>query len=306
MISASPEQLAHWRAVVRRVSDGYVLAHGRRPSIFNPRLYSEKMQWRKLFELDPRFSILCDKLAVRDFVAGRVGAQHLIPLLWSGTDPASIPFGDLAPPYVLKSTHAAGHTIVVRNLADVDPAAMRRAAANWLTYCHGKTIHEPGYVNVPRRLMVERLLFGPGAAASVEYKVFVFDGRARVILSLDVAADRISRQAAFHAPDWAPLGWSMTRVPGQATVLPKPAKLDEVIGLAETLGRDFSHVRVDLYECAEAIRVGELTLYTWSGYEPYRPAGVDRILGDFWRIPHSASRALWTIANARHVIPAPD
>lgn len=287
---------------MRRVSDGYLAAHGRRPSIFQPRLYSEKMQWRKLFELDPRFPVLCDKLAVRDFVAARVGRERLIPLLWSGSAPRSIPFGRLTPPYVLKGTHAAGQTLIVRNGTGLDPDAARASAAHWLRYSHGATIVEPGYLNVKPRLMVERLLFGPGGAPPIEYKVFVFDGRARVILSLAVAQDRIAREAAFHAPDWTPLGWSMTRVPIQ-TPAPPPPNLAEMIGIAESLGRDFSHVRVDLYGCADGVRVGELTLYTWSGFEPYRPEGVDRILGAFWTIPFPASRALWTIAHGRHVIP---
>ena len=98
----------------------------------HPVRYTEKMQWRKLFDLNPLYSILCDKVAVRDFVTERIGPEVLIPLLWVGDDPDAIPFDTLEPPYIIKSNHGTGHTIVVQSRASLDERAVRETARSWL------------------------------------------------------------------------------------------------------------------------------------------------------------------------------
>ena len=54
------------------------------PSLIFPTRYTEKIQWRKLFDLNPLYAVLCDKLAVRDVVRERIGPEYLVPLLWTG------------------------------------------------------------------------------------------------------------------------------------------------------------------------------------------------------------------------------
>ena len=39
----------------------------------------------------PTYVVLCDKLAVRDFIAWRVGTDVLVPLLWVGENPDCVP-----------------------------------------------------------------------------------------------------------------------------------------------------------------------------------------------------------------------
>jgi hypothetical protein len=86
-----------------RVHARYILLHRRIPNILAPRRYTEKIQWRKLFDMDPVYAILSDKLAVRSFIASKVGEAQLVPLIWSGR-PNDIPFDRLRAPYVLKSS----------------------------------------------------------------------------------------------------------------------------------------------------------------------------------------------------------
>jgi hypothetical protein len=87
----------------------YRSREGRKLRLYFPRRFSEKMQWRKLFDLDPRYAVLCDKRAVRDLIAERVGSDVLIPLLWIGDNPESVPFKTLDPPSVIKSTRVRWH-----------------------------------------------------------------------------------------------------------------------------------------------------------------------------------------------------
>ena len=51
--------------------------HGSEGSIDNPRTLSEKIQWLKLYDRNPRYSQLVDKFSVRDFVSKKIGDQYL-------------------------------------------------------------------------------------------------------------------------------------------------------------------------------------------------------------------------------------
>ena len=178
-ISIFSPRFLDWLLAIRRIYIAYHNTHGFYPSLFFPIRFTEKMQWRKLFDLYPAYSILCDKLAVREFVRERVGQELLIPLLWFGDDPNAIPFHTLEPPYILKSSHACGHTIIVEDKVSLDETAIRETARSWLAWDHGRQFDEPGYVHVSPALLIEKLLLNKDGSAPLEHKVLVFDGIAR-------------------------------------------------------------------------------------------------------------------------------
>lgn len=294
IISIFSPTFLDWLLAIRRIYIAYLKSHGFYPSLIFPTRFTEKMQWRKLFDLNPAYSILCDKLAVRDFVRERVGQELLIPLLWFGDDPSAIPFDTLEPPYILKSSHACGHTIFVEDKALLDETAIRETARSWLAWDHGRAADEPGYVHVPQALLVEKLLLNKDGSPPLEHKVLVFDGAARVIHSLTVSAKNRARFASHHTADWIELPWRILQ-PRPAHALNPPRRLKEIVKVAERLGASFDHVRIDLYECDDRIYVGEMTVYSHSGLHPITPDSADFVLGAYWKIRLKWLRALWAI-----------
>ena len=122
---------------------------------------------------------------------------------------------------------------------------------------------EPGYEPVPPRLMIEQMVTTADGARPDEVRLFVFDGKVAVINTVFVEDGKV-RNGAFHSPDWTRLNWHFTRPVDRA--FPRPNRLDEMIVLAERLGRGLDHVRVDMYDCGDRIWIGELTVYSWSGH----------------------------------------
>ncbi len=262
------------------------------------------MQWRKLFELDPTFAILSDKLAARDFVAARIGPGRQADLLWEGNDPDAIPFDRLVPPYVLKSTHAAGQTIIVRDKAALDVAAARTAARGWLAHCHGTSMTEPAYVRLPRRLIVERLVQRSDGTPPPERKVYVFDGRAIFIRTNTPDANGQARFGDLHSCDWTrlPIAWWSPVHPDPPS---RPTLLVDILSLSERLGAGLSHCRVDIYDCGDTLTVGEITLYSQSGLVVYSDPAFDFVLGSHWTIRWPMLRAFWAVAVRRWEIRPP-
>ena len=66
--------------------------------------------------------------------------------------------------------------------------------------------------------------------------------------------------------------------------LPKPLNFDKMISIAESLSKDFPHVRVDLYNIAGNIYFGELTFYDGSGYMIFTPDSFDEEMGHNFNI----------------------
>jgi hypothetical protein len=253
------------------------------PDLKHPTTLSEKIQHRKLYDRDPRLPLYVDKLAVKDIVAGILGPEWIIPTLWSGADPALIPFDALEPPYVVKANHASDCNYFVLNAQDVDRELIRARAAEWLALDYGRRYHEWAYTAVPRRLLVEPFI-GSGVALPVEYKFLVFHG---VVHHIGVTTGRGSanKRTDVFDPDWNWLPVSRVSYPKRERLdNPPPKQLAAMLAAAETLAAPFGFARADFYDGDEQPLFSEMTFYPTAGYDPYVPPEFERLLGDLWRL----------------------
>jgi len=135
------------------LSEGYgvgtIITWGGRPHLFRPRRFSEKIQWRKLFDLDPIYAVFSDKVATREYVAQRVGSDAVVPMLWLGNDPAALPLDTLRAPYIIKCSHGSGWNVVVRDNDPMNYDTTRVQLGRWLASDFGYQKIEPGYSAVP-------------------------------------------------------------------------------------------------------------------------------------------------------------
>jgi hypothetical protein len=290
-----------WVRAIRRIYRTYRKAHGFYPSLIFPVRYTEKIQWRKLFDLNPTYPVLCDKLAVRDVVSERVGPEFLVPLLWTGDSSDAIPFDALGPPYIIKSTHATGHTIIVEERNAKNEEAIRQKTRGWLETCHGTALDEIGYFSIPRRLIAEKLLLQEDGSPPMERKLFVFHGVAKVIQTVAMSVTDRTAMVSYHTADWTQLHWKATHPPPSPP--DPPRRFREMVRIAERLAAGLDHVRVDMYECGEEIYVGEMTLYSHSGLHSFQPHSADYLLGSYWDLRPRRMRALWMMLTKRREIP---
>lgn len=249
------------------------------PDLRAPKTFNEKINWRKLRQHDPRFTDFADKVLVKALIAEIVGEQYVIETLWAGTDPAAIPFGTLTPPYVIKTNHGCGSHVFVRAGAPIDEAAIIGAMAAQLKSSHGRLLREWGYLDIRPQVLVERMIEVP-AAAPDDYKFFVYHGRVHFI-QLDHDRQGAHRQN-FYSRDWNPLPVRYVAPPGET--VPAPPELEEMIRVAETIGRQFDFVRVDLYAAQDGVKFGEVTFYPNAGIRGFDPPEWDLKFGEPWRV----------------------
>ena len=94
-------------------------------NLANPTLYNEKCQWLKLYCHEPVFTTMADKIKVKDYVADRIGKEHLIPIIgtWNSFD--EIVFNELPDQFVLKCNHDSGSVLIVKNKNAFDKDAAK-------------------------------------------------------------------------------------------------------------------------------------------------------------------------------------
>lgn len=252
----------------------------------------------------PLLVTFSDKAAVRAYIGAAVGEQYLPALHAQLDDPRDLVDVQLPDAFVLKPTHGSGAVVVVSPAAPAearlpdrggawtythvrpraaDRAHLARVGAEWLEQLYGQGPNrEWAYGLVPRRLIVEELLAGPGGEIPDDYKLFVFNQRCRYV---QVDGGRFGRRTQdFFATDWEHL--SMSGGPPWADPPPPvPDRLDEMITLAERLGADTDFVRVDLYVLPDRVVVGELTSYPAGGHSPFYPASFNTDFGRHWTVP---------------------
>ena len=245
----------------------YRWRHGRWPALEAPARFTEWVQWRKLNDRRLGLAMLTDKAHSKAVAEARIGAEHVIPTLWLGTDlPAAAPWPY---PFIVKSNHGCGQYQVVRNATDY--ARAKFVAPLWLARAYGGWLDEWHYRAARRLVLVEPYI--GGAALPFDYKVYVMGGRAEVV-QLHVGRGRRHRWTQFDR-EWRPLSNDPVDVEA-------PACLTELLAAAEAMAGAEDFLRVDFYCEGGRLLFGECCLFPGSGLDPFQPDALDLWLGERW------------------------
>ena len=256
-----------------RVAFFYWWRHGRWPDLDAPQRFTEWVQWRKLKDRRHSLALLTDKAHSKCIAEGRIGTEHVIPTLFLGhVLPAVVPW---PMPFIVKANHGCGQFIVVRSAADY--ARARAVTPLWLARPYGGILDEWHYSAARRLLLVEPYI--GGTVLPLDYKVYVFGGRAEVV-QLHVGRGRHHRWTQYDR-NWTPLSHD----PIEAN---PPVKLVELLAAAEAMAGQEEFLRVDFYCEDGRLSFGECCLYPGSGLDPFRPDALDLALGERWSAARSA------------------
>lgn len=268
------------------------VGHGAYPNLFRPVTFSAYQQRTKLTLRDPLRSRLADKIAVRDYVAERVGTNYLSRHYWTGTDLGEVDRAQLPDAFVIKANNGSGTNIVVFDKADLDWDAATRTARDWLKHDQSRHYGEWYYRWIRPRLLIEEFI-GTDGVASEDLKFYCFHGQP---LICKVIGGRFGRKTrTFLDIDFRPLDLRRDDDIGPTEVA-RPGNFDELLDVARRLSAGHDFVRVDLY-ASPRILFGEMTFHPEAGNTHYTPRDWDRRLyADY--LLKAASRPAPTPASA--------
>jgi hypothetical protein len=256
----------------------FFLFHRRLPDLDHPRTFNEKVARRKLCDRDPRMPRLSDKILAKEYVTEVLGAEWVIPTLWSGRELPPRAERKWPIPYVLKASHGSGWNIFVRSPQDEDWEAIEKQTSQWLRNVYGQRAREWLYAQIQPGLLVEPYL-GTGEVAPPDYKFLVFQGRTAYI-QVDLGRMQTHRQLFYD------VNWKRQKMeylcPWTDEEAPPPPSLAKMVDAANRLGAGFPFVRVDLYEIDGRPLFGEMTFYPNSGRFAFKPESAELELGQMW------------------------
>lgn len=258
----------------------YLLHHkciGRYPNLIRPATFNEGILQRNL-RPDPRYAELTDKLAVRPYVAAKLGRQHLIPLLAAPDVFTQEVFDALPNAFVMKANHGSNFVEIVRDKAQTSFETLQHLATQWLASDFYKVARENHYRQIKPRLFFEHLLLDERGEVPADFKVHCFGGRTgHPILYILVISDRFgsNTHGDVYDADWNHLDIAIGEYKRSARPGPRPENLDSVLAAAATLCEDFDYVRVDLYTLKNEVYFGELTFTPGAGVLPFTPDHID-------------------------------
>jgi len=153
------------------------------------------MQWRKLFDHNPLFLILNDKLAAREFIARRAPDLNLPRILWVGDGSTAIPSDVLQGDVVVKVNNASDRNYFIRG-GQYDPEDLDRTVQRWRTEkAYGRKDGEWSYRLIKRRIFVEEMLTDPdGSVVDINIRA----GRGKVAYGTLLLHSKTDRESAIY------------------------------------------------------------------------------------------------------------
>ncbi len=251
----------------------------------NPKTYSEKLQWLKVYDKNPLYTTLVDKYEVKKYIADVIGEEYIIPTLGVWDRFEDIDFDSLPDRFVLKCTHDSGGIAIVKDKATFDKDKARKQFKIALARNPYSTNREWPYKNVKPRIIAEQYMENEATHDLRDYKFFSFDGVTRAMfIATERGSETEETKFDFFDMDYNHLDFRNGHP--NADVLPeKPQCFDEMHALADKLSRGLPQVRVDFYEVNGRVYFGEMTFFHWSGTKPFDPVEWDYTFGSWITLP---------------------
>lgn len=274
--------------IMFRLKMGYNL------NLINPKTFNEKLQWLKLYDHKPEYTMMVDKYAVKEYVASIIGEKYIVPTLGVWDTPEDIEWERLPNQFVLKTTHGGGSTgvLICRDKSNFDC----KNAIDSLKYSMKQNIYkylkEWPYKNVRPRILAEKYIEPELNKNDLpDYKFFCFDGAVRALF---VATERQNQgedvKFDFFDDQFNHLPFKQGHDNAEKMPL-KPQSFEEMKLLASKLSKGIPQVRVDFYEHKGHPLFGEMTFFHFSAFMPFEPKEWDYTFGEWIKLPNKNNNA---------------
>lgn len=248
------------------------------PNLETPRTYNEKMLYMTLYDHNPLYTRITDKLQFKDYVAKHVGEEYVVPLLGVWNSAEEIEWDKLPSKFVLKS-NAGGDSqkvILIKDKAKEDLKELSGRIKTW-EYPYSNdyfyNFNWP-FKNISFRIIAEEYL-PIDNLPYYDFKVHCFHGEPRYIH----VVGHEPHEVTYYDLEWnkVPL---QRGYPNIHYEIPRPARLQDMIDISRKLSKEFTYIRVDFYCFEDNLFVGELTMTSFGALIPFHPKEEDYRWGE--------------------------
>lgn len=260
---------------------------GRKLDIDNPQTFNEKLQWLKLYDRNPEYTVMVDKYLVRDYIREKLGEEYLIPLIGVWDSPDEIDFDALPDKFVLKCNHNSGVGMYIcKDKSKMNVEKVKKELRRGLAQDYYLTGREWPYKNVPRKIICEKFMSNEGDTDLKDYKIQCINGKIDHAFVCVGRSDPQNLRYYYFDKDWNYLPYSVYECSDTDFLMNlKPKTWDQMKKFAEFLCEGIPELRVDFYEINGNIYFGELTFFSSSGFDDTITEQADMEIGSRFVLP---------------------
>lgn len=243
----------------------------------NPKTFNEKIQWIKLYDKNPLYTLYADKYRVREYVKKTIGDKYLVKLVKVYSCPSEIKLSDLPNAFAMKLNTGSSCNLICKDKNKLVESDVKRKFTLWMNdNSYYKRYKEYHYKGIEKKIICEELLANNDGSPLFDYKFYCFNGEPYIIMV--ELGETFSMHRNIYNIDWTRHQGYITN-PQDEYEVEKPVKLDEMIELARKLSHNFKEVRVDFYYVNGSIYFGELTFTSGAGFSKFSSYDFDLELG---------------------------
>ena len=264
----------------KKLKKEYFEAFKKELNLKNPVLFTEKIQYRKLYPNNNLYTKCTDKYLVREYM--KVGEKYLIPLYYVGEKITKNEWDKLPNSFVIKPNHDTANTEIIFNkelLKEKADIIMKKLNL-MLKVNFGWCVLEKHYIGIKPQIIVEKLLLDKDGNIPNDYKFHCFKNKVYIqVIKRNIETHELEMN--YLNENWKELNFETG---GKILKnIEKPKNLNEMLSVAKKLSEDFEYVRVDMYNIDGDIYFGELTFTPFSGLSRFNPEKWDFIFGEEWK-----------------------
>lgn len=260
----------------------------RRLDLKEPKTFNEKLQWLKLYNRKPEYTLMVDKYEVKKYVSERVGEEFVIPTLGVWNKVEDIDWDILPNQFVLKTTHGGGGggVCICRDKSTFDIQKACNELNKSMEQDLFREFREWPYKNVPRKIIAEKFMIDESGKDIKDYKFFCFNGKVEFC---KVDFERfVDHHANYYSPKWSLLPFGeVVCTPDFNKEVDCPSNFDKMLKVAEGLAKEIPFARIDLYNIKGRIYFGEITFFPAGGMGEFTPVKTDEEIGQLLKLPNN-------------------
>ena len=274
----------------------YLRHHQQWGNFRNPKKYTEKIQWRILYDRRDLIALTCDKAASKAYV-NQIIAQdprardlRVAQITWTSKDNRSLRdhLNQNDSPQVLKPNHSSGRYAFIGSSDQTPPIEeLTRLVSAWAQPDEESEVFGHWGYSQARVGVLSEERIGRLEGNLVEIRCATFSGEPISYVVTTNVYTRDQTSIAYDADfNRMKIGFKTEVQAHQVGALEQLSeeRRKELVGIIRAVSAPFDHVRVDIYDDGHAFWFGELTSYPSSGALTYT-SEVERRRGDIWKLP---------------------
>lgn len=247
----------------------------------NPLTFNEKLNWMKLYERDPKYTLMANKYLVKDYVRRIIGDVYVVPNYGCWKSFKEIEFDSLPNQFVLKATHDSSGATICKDKFTFDKRTAKSKFDKCLKRNYFYLAREWVYKDVEPMIIADMLLDDNTGSELTDYKFWCFNGEPKVMY--------ITNKGEHIYENFYDMNYNVLDIdhgfPRRLPEYQKPKEFELMKELAAKLSAGISFVRIDFFDVNGKVYFGEYTFYDWGGFGKFKDDNWDIKLGSWIKLP---------------------